>query len=73
MGAVGAAIGAYYTFLERGQFADSDAIVVITDSFADLARKWVGAVGAGEDLRVDRATGPQKLDSCMSSGMIETP
>ncbi|GLR91049.1 glycosyltransferase family 4 protein [Bradyrhizobium iriomotense] len=41
MGTVGAAIGAYYTFLERGQFANSDAIVVITDSFADVAKKWV--------------------------------
>ncbi|MBH5368991.1 glycosyltransferase family 4 protein [Bradyrhizobium glycinis] len=43
LGAVGAAIGGYYSFLERGQFANSDAIVVITDSFADIARKWVGA------------------------------
>jgi len=43
MGVIGAAIGGYYSFLERGQFATSDAIVVITDSFADLAKKWVGA------------------------------
>ncbi|MGY8667501.1 glycosyltransferase family 4 protein [Bradyrhizobium sp. UFLA05-109] len=43
MGAAGAVIGAYYTFLERGQFANSDAIVVITDSFADVARNWVRA------------------------------
>lgn len=41
MGAVGAAIGGYYRFLERGQFASSDAIVVITDSFADVAKNWV--------------------------------
>ncbi len=41
MGAVGSAIGGYYRFLERGQFASSDAIVVITDSFADVARDWV--------------------------------
>lgn len=43
LGAVGAAIGGYYRFLERGQFASSDAIVVITDSFADIARQWVHA------------------------------
>ncbi len=43
MGTVGSAIGAYYTFLERGQFSDSDAIVVITDSFADIARNWVNS------------------------------
>jgi glycosyltransferase involved in cell wall biosynthesis len=43
MGAVGAGIGAYYSYLERGQFANSDAIVVITDSFADVAKKWVSA------------------------------
>lgn len=41
MGAVGAAIGSYYTFLERGQFASSDAIVVITDSFAEVAKDWL--------------------------------
>lgn len=41
MGAVGSAIGGYYRFLERGQFASSDAIVVITDSFADVAKNWV--------------------------------
>ncbi|MBR0797147.1 glycosyltransferase family 4 protein [Bradyrhizobium jicamae] len=41
MGTVGAAVGAYYTFLERGQFANSDAIVVITEAFVDVAKKWV--------------------------------
>ncbi|MGY8681568.1 glycosyltransferase family 4 protein [Bradyrhizobium sp. UFLA05-153] len=43
LGAVGAAIGGYYSFLERRQFANSDAIVVITDSFAEVARQWVRA------------------------------
>jgi colanic acid biosynthesis glycosyl transferase WcaI len=43
MGAVGATIGAYYSFLERNQFRNSDAIVVITESFADIARKWAGS------------------------------
>lgn len=43
LGAAGGAIGAYYSFLERGQFSTSDAIVVITDSFADVAKQWVGA------------------------------
>lgn len=43
LGAVGAAVGGYYSFLERGQFASSDAIVVITDSFANIARQWVRA------------------------------
>jgi len=42
LGAAGAAVGAYYSFLERGQFRKSDAIVVITDSFAGIARKWAG-------------------------------
>lgn len=41
MGAAGAAIGAYYTFLEKRQFADSAAIVVITDAFANIARDWI--------------------------------
>jgi glycosyltransferase involved in cell wall biosynthesis len=42
LGAVGAAaIGGYYSFLERAQFANSDAIVVITNSFAEIARQWV--------------------------------
>jgi glycosyltransferase involved in cell wall biosynthesis len=43
LGTVGAAIGGYYSILERGQFANSDAIVVITDSFADIARQWARA------------------------------
>jgi colanic acid biosynthesis glycosyl transferase WcaI len=43
MGTLGAAIGAYYSFLERGQFRNSDAIVVITESFADIAKKWARA------------------------------
>ncbi|MDE5463892.1 glycosyltransferase family 4 protein [Bradyrhizobium sp. CSS354] len=41
LGAVGAAIGGYYSFLERGQFVQSDAIVVITDPFAEIVKKWV--------------------------------
>ena len=43
LGAAGAAIGGYYSYLERGQFRKSDAIVVITESFAGIARKWAGA------------------------------
>lgn len=43
MGLIGAGIGTYYSVLERRQFAHSDAIVVITDSFADVARKWGSA------------------------------
>jgi colanic acid biosynthesis glycosyl transferase WcaI len=43
LGAVGTTIGAYYSFLERNQFRNSDAIVVITESFADIAKKWTGS------------------------------
>ena len=43
MGTIGATIGAYYRFLERNQFRNSDAIVVITESFADIAKKWSGS------------------------------
>jgi colanic acid biosynthesis glycosyl transferase WcaI len=43
LGAVGTTIGAYYSFLERSQFRNSDAIVVITESFADIAKKWAGS------------------------------
>jgi colanic acid biosynthesis glycosyl transferase WcaI len=43
MGTIGATIGAYYGFLERSQFRNSDAIVVITESFADIAKKWAGS------------------------------
>ncbi|MDQ8727658.1 glycosyltransferase family 4 protein [Bradyrhizobium sp. LHD-71] len=42
LGFPGAAIGAYYRFLERNQFRASDAIVVITKSFEDLAKRWIG-------------------------------
>lgn len=41
-GPLGAAIGAYYRILERNQFRASDAVVVITKSFEDLAKRWVG-------------------------------
>ena len=41
-GTLGAAIGAYYRFLERDQFRASDAVVVITRSFEELARRWIG-------------------------------
>jgi glycosyltransferase involved in cell wall biosynthesis len=43
LGAVGATIGAYYSFLERNQFRNSDAVVVITESFADIAKRWSGS------------------------------
>lgn len=40
LGAPGAAIGHYYTALERRQMRTSDGIVLITDDFAPLARSW---------------------------------
>jgi colanic acid biosynthesis glycosyl transferase WcaI len=43
LGVLGATIGAYYSFLERNQFRNSDAIVVITEPFADLAKRWAGS------------------------------
>src|ERR1700760_4038175 len=43
LGAVGAAIGGYYSHLERNQFRTSDAVVVITDSFSGIAREWAGS------------------------------
>ena len=43
LGVVGAAIGSYYSLLERNQFRASDAVVVITESFAGIARKWAGS------------------------------
>jgi len=43
LSAFGAAIGVYYSFLERHQFRSSDAIVVITESFAGIAKKWAGS------------------------------
>jgi glycosyltransferase involved in cell wall biosynthesis len=41
-GPLGTAIGAYYKFLERNQFRTSDAVVVITKGFEDLAKRWIG-------------------------------
>jgi len=41
--ALGAAIGMYYRFLERRQLRRSDAIVVITDQFRELAGSWAGS------------------------------
>jgi len=43
LGPPGAVVGAYYRFLERRQFQNSDAVVVITDSFSPLARQWTGS------------------------------
>jgi colanic acid biosynthesis glycosyl transferase WcaI len=43
LGPPGAAVGAYYRFLERRQFQNSDAVVVITDSFSPLAKQWTGS------------------------------
>jgi glycosyltransferase involved in cell wall biosynthesis len=42
LGFAGKIVGSYYKYLERRQFRDSDAIVVITDDFAPLARSWGG-------------------------------
>jgi glycosyltransferase involved in cell wall biosynthesis len=42
LGPPGAMVGAYYRFLERRQFRNSDAVVVITNSFSPLARQWTG-------------------------------
>ena len=42
LGFAGKVVGWYYEFLERRQFRDSDAIVVITEDFAPLARSWGG-------------------------------
>lgn len=39
-GPAGAAVGGYYTALERRQMRASDAVVLITESFAPLARSW---------------------------------
>jgi len=38
-------VGAYYRFLERRQFKNSDAVVVITNSFSSLAKRWTGSDG----------------------------
>jgi glycosyltransferase involved in cell wall biosynthesis len=43
LGIVGTGIGTYYSFLERNQFRNSDAIVVITEAFAGIAGKWAGS------------------------------
>jgi glycosyltransferase involved in cell wall biosynthesis len=43
LGPPGAMVGAYYRFLERRQFKNSDAVVVITNSFSPLARQWTGS------------------------------
>jgi colanic acid biosynthesis glycosyl transferase WcaI len=45
LGPPGAMVGAYYRFLERRQFKNSDAVVVITNSFSRLAKKWTGSDG----------------------------
>jgi glycosyltransferase involved in cell wall biosynthesis len=42
IGILGYLVGGYYRFLERNQFRNSDAIVVITNAFADLAKRWSG-------------------------------
>jgi colanic acid biosynthesis glycosyl transferase WcaI len=44
LGAPGAAIGYYYTALERRQMRNSEGILLITEDFAPLARSWgIGA------------------------------
>lgn len=40
LGAPGAAIGYYYTALERRQMRTSDGVLLITEDFAPLARSW---------------------------------
>ena len=45
LGPPGAMVGAYYRFLERRQFKNSDAVVVITNSFSSLAKRWTGSDG----------------------------
>jgi hypothetical protein len=40
LGAIGAPIGWYYRWLERGQLRDSDAVVAITEDFVPLAAEW---------------------------------
>jgi glycosyltransferase involved in cell wall biosynthesis len=42
LGPLGGIIGSYYRWLERMQYRRSDAIVVITEDFADLASHWGG-------------------------------
>lgn len=41
LGPVGAAVGAYYRWVERRQFEESDAIVIITEAFRSTAESWV--------------------------------
>ena len=45
LGPPGSIVGAYYRFLERRQFKSSDAVVVITNSFSPLAKRWTGSDG----------------------------
>jgi colanic acid biosynthesis glycosyl transferase WcaI len=45
LGPPGAMVGAYYRFLERRQFRNSHAVVVITNSFSPLAKQWTGSDG----------------------------
>lgn len=41
-GALGAAIGAYYRWLERSQLRDAAKVVAITEDFVPLATRWAG-------------------------------
>jgi colanic acid biosynthesis glycosyl transferase WcaI len=43
LGFPGKIVGWYYEQLDRRQFRNSDAIVVITEDFAPLARSWAGS------------------------------
>jgi colanic acid biosynthesis glycosyl transferase WcaI len=45
LGPLGNIIGSYYRWLDRAQYRRSDAIVVITEDFADLASRWGGDPG----------------------------
>ncbi|MDA7850105.1 glycosyltransferase family 4 protein [Porticoccaceae bacterium] len=40
LGVLGAAIGSYYTYLERRQMRSSDHVVLITDKFSTQTKEW---------------------------------
>lgn len=40
---VGNIVGAYYRYLERSQLAKSDGVIIITETFRELASSWGGS------------------------------